>query len=281
MSDRIADLMSRRPTRDYVATLPAHALEEFREQGFTAIGQITTDEEVAWLREVYDAMFDGDVDNVFVVKDVMTRIDEQRGVRVSQIIRPEEQLPELRDTAFSRNGRRLSAQLLGLNPEGLEAWGHMVRKAPKDTESLEWHQDEAFWDPHFDYNALSCWMPLDPATVETGCMSMVPGSHKLGILPHKLGKDDPAVTYIEVADPPKPDETVLRPIEVGGASFHHCRTVHGSGPNRSANVRRAFIFEWQAPPVRRATPNDHPWWFRRHEAMMTLAPERMTPAVVD
>jgi hypothetical protein len=89
------------------------------------------------------------------------------------------------------------------------------------------------------------------------------------------------VTYIEVADPPKPEATVLRPIEVGGASFHHCRTVHGSGPNRSRRVRRAFIFEWQAPPVRRAAPNDHPWWFRRHEAMMKLAPERMTPAVVD
>ena len=45
----------------------------------------------------------------------------------------------------------------------------------------------------------------------------------------------------------------------GGASFHHCRTLHGSGPNQSARVRRAFAIEWQLAPVRRAVPEPRPW----------------------
>ncbi len=208
----------------------------------------------------------------------MTRIDEQRGDRVGQIIRPEGYIPELRETQFWKNSRRLASQLLGLDEGKMDGWGHMVRKSPRDTEPLRHHQDEAFWDPTFDYHALGCWMPLDPATVESGCMTLAPGTHKEGIQPHQLGQGDPAVTYIELVDPPV-ERLVPHPIPVGGASFHHCRTIHGSGPNVSDHVRRAYINEWQAVPVQRATPKDHPWYWPRHEAMMKFAAERMKPAV--
>jgi len=276
MVDRVAEIMARMPSRRFEAELPKGAAEEFREKGFTEVARITTDEEVEWLREVYDALFEGEA-GAYVVRDVMTRIDEQRGDRVGQIIRPENYWPQLRDTQFYRNSQKLSSQILGLAPAAMEAWGHMVRKSPNDTEALCWHQDEAFWDPHFDYQALGCWMPLDPATIESGCMDMIPGSHKLGIVPHKLGQDDPAVSYIEAIEPDT-SKAVPRPIPVGGASFHHCRTLHGSGPNTTGNVRRAFIFVWQKVPVRRETPKDHPWWFTRFEVQSKMAPEKFKTA---
>ena len=43
------------------------------------------------------------------------------------------------------------------------------------------------------------------------------------------------------------------PVPVGGVSFHHCRTMHWSGPNTSGHVRRAYVNAWQTPPVRRAS----------------------------
>jgi len=277
MADLVQELMARRPEVRFEAELPGEAKAEFWEQGFTKVDRITSDEEIEWLRDVYDALFEGEA-GAFVVRDVMTRIDEQRGMRVSQIIRPESYLPQLKETAFWKNSRRLSAQMLDLADAEMDGWGHMVRKAPRDDESLPFHQDEAFWDPSFDYRSLGVWMPLDPATVKSGCMSLVPGSQKRGIVPHTLGKGDPAVTYIEAVDPPVREAT-LHPIPVGGASFHHCRTIHGSGPNTSDRPRRAYINEWQAVPVQRETPNDRPWYWKRREAMMKYAAERMTPAV--
>jgi hypothetical protein len=270
--------MARRPTRVYDVALPAHAKEEFWARGFTDIAQITSEEEIEWLRDVYDALFGGDVENTYVVRDVMTRIDEQRGERISQIIRPETSLPDMTKTQFWQNSIRLGSELLDVPMAQMEGWGHMVRKAPNDSEAIPWHQDEAFWDPSFDYRALGVWMPLDPATLETGCMDMVPGSHEWGIIPHKLGQDDPAVTYIEAV---KPDvsKAVPRPVPVGGASLHHCRTLHGSGPNVSGNVRRAWITEAQMVPVKRETPHDRAWYWKRHEAMMELARPRMPAAV--
>jgi len=277
MVEVVQELMARRPDVAFTAELPAEAADEFAERGFTKVDRITSDEEVAWLREVYDALFLGGA-GAYVVRDVMTRIDRQRGDRVAQIIRPETYLPELKQTQFWQNSRRLAARLLQLAEPELEGWGHMVRKAPHDDESLPFHQDEAFWDPTFDYRSLGVWMPLDPATVESGCMSLVPGSHREGIRPHQLGQGDPAVTYIELVDPPVA-RAVPHPIPIGGASFHHCRTIHGSGPNTSHQPRRAYVNEWQAAPVRRATPKDHPWFWPRQEAMLRLAQERMKPAV--
>jgi ectoine hydroxylase-related dioxygenase (phytanoyl-CoA dioxygenase family) len=277
MADRVQELMARLPSRRFDAELTDDIRHEFVERGFTKVDQITSDEEVLWLRDVYDALFGGEA-GAYVVRDVMTRIDEQRGERVSQIIRPENYLPQLKETQFWKNSRRLAAELLSLQESEMEGWGHMVRKAPRDDESLPYHQDEAFWDPTFDYKSLGVWMPLDPATVESGCMSLAPGTHKEGVVPHRLGKGDPAVTYIEAVSPPL-DRFVPHPIPVGGASFHHCRTIHGSGPNVSERPRRAYINEWQAAPVKRATPKDHPWFWPRAEAMTKLAQERMKPAV--
>ena len=277
MADLVQELMARRPKVAFEAKLTPDIKAEFDERGFTKIDRITSDEEVQWLRDVYDALFEGEA-GAFVLRDVMTRIDEQRGDRIGQIIRPENYLPELKETTFWKNSRRLAAELLGLSVEEMDGWGHMVRKAARDDEALPYHQDEAFWDPNFDYRSLGVWMPLDPATVETGCMSLVPGSHREGIRPHKLGNDDPAVTIIECIDPPA-DRAVPHPIPIGGASFHHCRTIHGSGPNRSDHVRRAYINEWQAVPVKRETPKDHPWFWPRYREMMKHAAERMKPAV--
>ena len=278
MASLVQELLARRPEKAFEARLTDDIREEFAERGFTKVDQITSDEEIAWLQDVYDAFFDGDELGAYVVRDVMTRLDEQRGVRVSQIIRPESYLPELKETQFWKNSRRLGAELLGLSLSEMDGWGHMVRKAPRDDERLAYHQDEAFWDPTYDYHSLGVWMPLDPATVESGCMNLVPGSHKNGIVPHKLGRDDPAVTYIEAVQQEQP-QAVPHPIPIGGASFHHCRTIHGSGPNVSDHVRRAYINEWQAVPVKRESPKDHPWYWPRNAMMQKLGKDRMKPAI--
>ncbi|HYL60661.1 MAG TPA: phytanoyl-CoA dioxygenase family protein, partial [Candidatus Acidoferrales bacterium] len=137
-------------------------------------------------------------------------------------------------------------------------WGHMIRKPPRVGESLPWHQDEAYWDPAFDYVALGCWMPLDPATLESGCMSFIPGSHRGDVAVHRHVGDDPNVhgLYAQGIDA---STAVAVPIAPGGAIFHHCRILHSSRPNRSNHVRRAYANEWQRPPVPRTTPAHRPW----------------------
>jgi ectoine hydroxylase-related dioxygenase (phytanoyl-CoA dioxygenase family) len=98
-------------------------------------------------------------------------------------------------------------------------------------------------------------------------MCFIPGSHKGGVLRHGFMDDDPAVTTLILEDKIDITKAVLQPVPIGGASIHHNRTLHGSGPNRTDNPRRAYVNEWQIVPVKREVPYDRPWYWERQKAL--------------
>lgn len=259
LDDEARELAERRPRAEFQVELGEDAVAHFRENGFASVERITSDEELLWLREVYDRLFEARAQAVPGGYFDLTRPYESEGPdRLPQILLPEARFPALRETAFWRNGRRLAAVLLDAAPERLAGWGHMIRKPARVGSELPWHQDEAYWDPAFDYVALGCWMPLDPAATESGCLRFVPGSHRGEVLPHRHLHDDPRVHAL-VVDDVDDEDAVSVPLPAGGAVFHHCRMLHASGPNRSAGVRRGYANEWQAPPLRRERPHVRPW----------------------
>ncbi len=267
MPTLLDELMTRRPDVAFEAELAPDQVEEFRVRGFIQVARITSDEELEWLRLVYDALFEekrGAYKGGYF--DLSRPYESEGEDLVPQIITPEARFPELKKTAFWRNGNKLARRLLG-GAEDVRGWGHMIRKPARVGGGLPWHQDEAYWDPRFDYQALGCWMPLDEATIESGCMSMIPGSHRSDVLPHRHIDDDPSVHGLETfPDPADIARAVPLPTPAGGAVMHHRRTLHMSGPNVSANVRRAYANEWQATPVRRPKPYERPWHDEGQEA---------------
>lgn len=262
------ELMQERPEVRFEAELRPGQVEEFRTRGFIQIPRITSDEELEWLGKVYDALFTekrGSYRGGYF--DLARPYDSDGEDLLPQIIAPEARFPELTKTSFWQNGKKLARALLGVQEGEIRGWGHMIRKPPRVGESLPWHQDEAYWDPAFDYCALGCWMPLDNATIESGCMSMIPGSHLGEILPHRHINDDPNVHGLETIEiPARAAEAVPLPTPAGGAVLHHRRTLHMSGPNVSDHVRRAYANEWQTPPVPRAAPYERPWHVAGKEA---------------
>jgi hypothetical protein len=164
MSTAFDDLMARRPQRELKVALPESRVKDFWELGFTLIERITTDEEVEWLRHVYDMLFSGQIELLpgALVKDVMTRMDQQRGDRIGQILRPEYFIPELKQTQFFKNSNAIAIQILG-HEAPLEVWGHMVRKAAHNPDVVPWHQDEGYWDPSFDYQSFGSIRPPSKA----------------------------------------------------------------------------------------------------------------------
>jgi hypothetical protein len=53
-------------------------------------------------------------------------------------------------------------------------------KPPRVGSAKPPHQDSAYWTSIDPPNLVICWMALDDATEENGCMRFIPGSHKLG-----------------------------------------------------------------------------------------------------
>jgi phytanoyl-CoA hydroxylase len=109
---------------------------------------------------------------------------------------------------------------------------------------VEWHQDFAFY-PHTNDDLLACGVALDDCTMENGCLLVIPGSHHAPILDHHqdgrfAGAIDPTRADVDLS------RAVPLPVTAGGITLHHCRLLHGSQPNRSAQPRRLFLIQYAA-----------------------------------
>jgi len=89
---------------------------------------------------------------------------------------------------------------------------------------------------------LSCWIGLDDATVENGCVHYLPGSHRWDLLPITGLADDMNSIQAVLSDQQKQQfQPVAIELKKGEASFHHPLMVHGSFENHTAHPRRATV----------------------------------------
>lgn len=106
-----------------------------------------------------------------------------------------------------------------------------------------WHQDEYFI-PTRDRSLTGAWIALDDATVENGCLWVIPGSHKRGILWPQHDHDDPRFDCAgEAYGFPYTDADSI-PVEVqaGALVFFNGYLLHRSFPNRAqAGYRRVLV----------------------------------------
>jgi hypothetical protein len=246
------------PAATFEVSPSREQIEFFRENGFLAVERITTDEEVAWLRQIFEYIFDpanagrpgGPVDRSGV------RVPGQSG-KLTQSFFPEMQYPEILNTNFRRNAKRFASALLEIEEDRLTSWGHMIRKVPGGP-AVSWHQDHAYWQPEFDYNALGVWLPMHDVSTPMGAMQFIPGSHKRGLLPHHH-QDEPGENLLTVDDPVDMATAVACPLKMGGCTFHHSETLHFTAPNTTDQPRLAFPMEFQIKPIRRKVPAPMPW----------------------
>ena len=114
-----------------------------------------------------------------------------------------------------------------------------------------WHQDLKYWGLDND-ELVSVWIALSPATRESGCMSVLPGSHNRQMLAHDdtYHENNMLTRGQEIAVNVDESETVLMALDPGQASFHNVKSAHGSGPNNSADRRIGLSFHYMPTHTR-------------------------------
>ncbi len=133
-----------------------------------------------------------------------------------------------------------AAQLLG----GPVRFWHdqLFCKPPRQGGVVAWHQDYSYWTRTRPLAHITCWIGLDDATEENGCLQYVPGSHRWDLLPITgLAGDMRAIDSVLTPDQRAAFQPVSIQLARGEAAFHHPLTVHGSGENRSQRPRRAMV----------------------------------------
>ena len=135
----------------------------------------------------------------------------------------------------------------------------MFIKEPSSKQYVSWHQDATYMGlDSFDFPTP--WIALSPSNLDTGCMTMISGSHKLKIQKHEdTYAENNILTRgqaIKSVDKSKAVDLILRPGEM---SIHHGSIIHGSQPNNSNQRRIGFSLQSYVPPSIRQVVGKNMW----------------------
>ena len=107
---------------------------------------------------------------------------------------------------------------------------------------VAWHQDYSYWTRTAPMQHLTCWIGLDDADEENGCLYYVPGSHQWPLLPMTgLAGDMEAIQSVLSEEQKAAFQPIPIRLKRGECAFHHPLLVHGSYDNKSERSRRAIV----------------------------------------
>ncbi len=107
---------------------------------------------------------------------------------------------------------------------------------------VAWHQDYSYWTRTRPMAHLTCWIGLDDATRDNGCLQYIPGSHRWQLLPVTgLAGDMDAIQTVLSDEQKAQFKPVAIELKKGECSFHHPLMVHGSYENSTDGPRRATV----------------------------------------
>jgi hypothetical protein len=174
-----------------------------------------------------------------------------------QMVRPSLYAAELAGLSCRSTALAFAKQLLG--PDASFALDNTILKPSRNGGPTPWHQDEAYNDPRQYQEQVSFWIAITDSTIENGAMAYIPGSHLLGILPHRLHGGSAEANSIECYEGFDPTTAEIRPIPAGTMIIHHGRTLHGASGNKSDRSRLAYILTYKTPPKPRIELGEFPW----------------------
>jgi len=144
---------------------------------------------------------------------------------------------------FSTNERIVKPMEEYLGDEVYHYHSKIIWKKPGDG-GFDWHQDYGYWY----HNAClypdmgSCFIMLDRATRENGCLKVLKGSHKVGRIGHGVSDTPEQTADMErIAELEKRHESVYITAEPGDVLFFHANLLHSSDENKSSDSRRTLI----------------------------------------
>jgi len=144
---------------------------------------------------------------------------------------------------FSTNERIVKPIEEYLDDEVYHYHSKIIWKKPGDG-GFDWHQDYGYWyhNACLYPDMASCFIMLDKATKENGCLKVLKGSHKVGRIGHGISDTPEQTADMErIAELEKRHECVYITAEPGDALFFHANLLHSSDANKSNQSRRTLI----------------------------------------
>ena len=218
-------------------TLSTEQIAFFKEEGYLVVNNLLTPEEIGYYSEVYKRFLDNSLDASRYRSD-LSGSDTTKTENITQIMVPSKVLPSLLDQPLHKKTLKLAKILFG-EDMSLD-FDMLINKAPNTNTITPWHQDAAYWIDLPDKRAVSCWVAIDRALIDNGCMWYVPKSHLQPLLPH-IQTGNKGALKCEGRE----ENAVCVELEPGSCVLHQGGTLHYSRGNSTSQHRKAFITNYR------------------------------------
>jgi len=211
----------------------------FHENGYLAGPQVLNDEQVEVLRGELARMMDPGAPRELFYEYHSNESEDPKAV-VFHALGAWRVSKAFHDVLWNPAFLVPAAQLLG----GAVRFWHdqLFVKPPHHGGGVAWHQDYSYWTRTKPLAHLTCWIGLDDSNPENGCVQYVPGSHRWPDLPKPVLAGDLEAIKAKLPEEIRSEfKPVCAVLKKGQCSFHHARTMHGSGRNDSERPRRATV----------------------------------------
>jgi phytanoyl-CoA hydroxylase len=227
-------------------TLTQQQLEHYHRDGYVVVKNLLTVEEVDILRERADLIATGKADAV-----PEESVQVEPGIRHGDLSEPEEPVLAVRKIrnltqyddvmrAHAMNGKILDIVQDILGTEDIMNFGdQLFMKPPRHGSRKSYHQDSRPWRYIKPYDLVSCWAAMDDATTENGCLWVLPGSHKWGLVGTERVEEVERLTLEGRLNDEGLEEIPVE-LSAGDCSFHHSLLLHSSTANKSDRRRRGY-----------------------------------------
>ena len=123
----------------------------------------------------------------------------------------------------------------------------LMPKLPgSEVAAFPWHQDTQYYGvPSRDMHVVTVWIPLVDVNEENGCLLVMPGSHRWGLLEGIRGPD---LNIRPLEDIEKRGTPLAMPMRRGDVLFLTNLTFHASRTNRMRTLRWSLDFGYSATP---------------------------------
>src|SRR5579862_9443676 len=182
-SNPISDMFEQPQTAEdweqYILT--EEQIQSFAKNGFISGIKIMTEEQVDVLNEELIKLQSLTAEERELFYHYQTNESEDPEKVLFHAIGAWRVAPGFHDLIWSPAYRMAAYQLLGQSFRLFH--DQLFCKPAKHGGVVAWHQDFSYWTFTKPMHHLTCWIGLDDATKENGCLYYVPGSHKWGLLP--------------------------------------------------------------------------------------------------
>lgn len=235
----------------------AEDVDFYRRNGYYVSPVILSEEQIAAAVDGSERIYRGEYDERFAWSD-NPRVDPNFGIPFTDRGRSRADgyvsfhSFGLRELARLPALSAIAATLIGASE--IRYWkDQLIYKPPaRESDRTEgvtgFHQDKRYWPTCKSDRMITAWIPLQDCTTRTGCLVVIPGSHRWRNNHALVTFDEKNMDFIKSQlINTQGEELVEVPLELkrGQVSFHDCYTIHGSYANLSDAPRRSLSVHLQ------------------------------------